>query len=256
MTDLSYTDKYRIAGIVFSLIFHVALGVLFYSVHLHKRVVIPEFAEMVMPGAVVAESGTENTEENAGEEKSIVKNLLPENIELPEKMELREDDKLTRFHKKKDVEDMKRKTSSLKQVETPALKKSKIIGTEPLFTGKASPSFGFSKPTLKPAGDISGAGAEVEKIYSIEWEGELKREILYEVMPDIKNIDAREAEIKLIFKVEPDGTVSEVTPLQKGGNIQLENASMEALKRWKFNPVNVLNGNAQQGVISFKFLAK
>ena len=256
MNTAILSNKSRILGITVSLVFHIVLGVLFYFAHVHKRVIIPEFAEMVMPsGYTIPITGELEQEASAAEEQ--IKSMLPENIELPEKMELKDDERLTQTESRKNVEDLKPVTPSRQKIETPALQQGKIAQEEPVFTEKRSADFGFSKPTLKPAEELSGAGTDVEKVYSIEWEGDFKREILYEKLPDISNINAQEAEIKLIFFVEPDGSVSTVQPLQKGGMIQLENAAMEALKKWRFNPVSVNGGSTQQkGVISFKFISR
>ena len=253
MNSTILSNKPRILGITVSVIFHVLLGVIFFYAHVHKRVIIPEFAEMVMPsGYAQPVSGEYEQETTSAEDK--IKSMLPENIELPEKMELKEDDRLTHTQQRKNVEDLKPVTPSRQKIEAPALKAGKVTEEEPVFTEKRSADFGFSKPSLKPAETLSGAGTDVEKVYSIEWEGDFKREILYEKLPDVSNINAREAEIKLIFFVEADGSVSTVQPLQKGGMIQLENAAMEALKKWRFNPVS--DAQQQKGVISFKFISR
>ncbi|MCK5078234.1 MAG: hypothetical protein KAR38_17765, partial [Calditrichia bacterium] len=198
------SNKSRIYGISISIIFHLIVGIIFYYVHMHKRVIIPEFAEMVMPSGYV-QPVTGEYEDAAAASSEKIKNMLPENIELPEKMELKEDDRLNHSQQRKNVEDLKPVIPSRQKIETPVLKSGKIIQEEPVFTEKRSADFGFSKPTLKPADELSGAGTDVEKVYSIEWEGDFKREILYEKLPDISNINAQEAEIKLIFFVEADG---------------------------------------------------
>ena len=63
-----------------------------------------------------------------------------------------------------------------------------------------------------------------------------KREVMYKPtrLPEV-HIDV-EVDIRLKFWVLPDGTVSEVIPLQRG-DVRLERAVIEYLRNWRFTPV-------------------
>lgn len=83
----------------------------------------------------------------------------------------------------------------------------------------------------------------------IDWGGGGNRVALVKKKPPFPN-GAQPATIRIQFRVRPDGTVGRMMPLQKA-DPRLEQAAMDALRLWKFNPIH---GNTEMvGVIPFQF---
>ena len=70
----------------------------------------------------------------------------------------------------------------------------------------------------------------------IEWGGGGNRTVLYKTLPKFPDGVKTSAKIKLRFTVNPDGTVGKIFPLQKA-DPKLEEAAMEALRKWRFNTI-------------------
>jgi TonB family protein len=71
----------------------------------------------------------------------------------------------------------------------------------------------------------------------IDWGGGGNRWIVGEkVLPKFPADVNVSATIKLRFEVSPDGTVTKITPIQRA-DPRLEKAAIEALKKWRFNPI-------------------
>lgn len=96
-----------------------------------------------------------------------------------------------------------------------------------------------------------GTGAEEERTAPYQLEGLEDRILLRELLPNYA--EKVNATIKMRIVVDPKGTVLGTTPLQKA-NPQLEAAVMQALRRWRFNPLqpNVPQEN-QVGIVTFRF---
>jgi len=84
----------------------------------------------------------------------------------------------------------------------------------------------------------------------IDWGGGGNRIVLNKVMPTFPS-GVRNTEVKLKFRVRPDGTVSFVLPVRRGGDPAADQAAMNAMRRWKFNKLN--KDIEMEGTITFKF---
>ena len=97
----------------------------------------------------------------------------------------------------------------------------------------------------------SGTGAEEKKSSPYQLEGLEDRTLLREVLP--RYAEKVNAIIQMRISVDTRGQVVRIIPLRKS-NPELEQAVMEALQRWRFDP---LNPNAPQelqtGVVTFRF---
>lgn len=82
----------------------------------------------------------------------------------------------------------------------------------------------------------SGKGAGLG-FGDIDWGGGGNRTVLYKTLPKFPDGVKTSAKIKLRFTVNPDGTVGRIFPLQKA-DPKLEEAAMEALRKWRFNSIN------------------
>ena len=71
----------------------------------------------------------------------------------------------------------------------------------------------------------------------IEWGGGGNRTVLVKKVPAFPPGVDKSARIKIRFTVLPDGTVSRMVPLQKA-DPRLEKAAMDALRQWRFNPLD------------------
>ncbi|MEN8193002.1 MAG: TonB family protein [Bacteroidota bacterium] len=98
-------------------------------------------------------------------------------------------------------------------------------------TGEGTGKFGF---------DIDFGGKGMRKIYS------------YTLPPYPKGV-SKEIDVKLRFTIMPDGTVGRIFPLIKA-DTRLENAAINSLRQWRFEPLP--KGQKQAGqtvVITFPF---
>jgi TonB family protein len=84
----------------------------------------------------------------------------------------------------------------------------------------------------------------------IQWGGGGNRTVLYKKLPEFPDGVNMSAQIRIRFKVLADGTVSSMMPLQKG-DPALEQAAMEALRQWRFNPLE--EDKEMVGIITFTF---
>lgn len=86
---------------------------------------------------------------------------------------------------------------------------------------------------LGNSGKGKGAG---DGFGDIDWGGGGNRIVLHKPLPKFPNGVKTSGQIILRFKVLPDGTVTSVVPIQKA-DPELEQAAIEALKKWRFNPL-------------------
>jgi protein TonB len=100
-----------------------------------------------------------------------------------------------------------------------------------------------------------GTGGETDLPFKIEGEAS-QRSILHKVIPQYPPGLQNEAIIKVQFTVLPDGSVGKMVPVIKG-NTTLESITLNALRQWRFNP---LQSNAPQreveGIITFRYILK
>lgn len=90
--------------------------------------------------------------------------------------------------------------------------------------------------------------------YDIQWGGKGKRKIYKYYIPPYPDGVQVEANVKLRFTILPDGSVTKITPLVKSHPV-LESVSINALARWKFEPLE--NDDYEQTVtIIFPFRLK
>lgn len=108
----------------------------------------------------------------------------------------------------------------------------KINGTDNKSVGKPDGS-DIAGTGLRDRGTGRGAG---DGFGDIDWGGGGNRVLLSKKLPKFPKSVKSNARIELRFKVLPDGTVSQVIPLQKA-DPALEQAAINAIKQWRFNPL-------------------
>lgn len=100
---------------------------------------------------------------------------------------------------------------------------------------------------LGMAGTGRGAG---EGYGNIDWGGGGNRTVTEKVLPEFPP-GTRNTQVKLRFRVRPDGTVSFVMPVRKGGDPAADAAASRALRRWRFN--KLASNEEMEGTITFVF---
>ena len=84
----------------------------------------------------------------------------------------------------------------------------------------------------------------------IDWGGGGNRIVLHKVKPRFPP-GTMNTEVKLRFRVRPDGTVSMVLPVRRGGDPAADAAAMQAMRQWRFNKLG--DDREMEGTITFVF---
>lgn len=95
-----------------------------------------------------------------------------------------------------------------------------------------------------------GGGSGKGSGFSIEWGGGGNRAVIYKVLPQYPRGYNVAGKIRLRFIVLPDGSVSNIIPIQRSDPV-LERAAIEALRQWRFNPLPT--PTEMVGIITFTF---
>jgi protein TonB len=105
------------------------------------------------------------------------------------------------------------------------------------------------KPSIAPS---PMQGEQTQQPYTIEGEA-AKRTVIEQEIPQYPPNLQKEAVVRIRFTVLPDGYIGQMIPVQKGEPV-LEEITMKALRKWRFNPLppDVEQANAQ-GVITFRY---
>jgi TonB family protein len=84
----------------------------------------------------------------------------------------------------------------------------------------------------------------------VDWGGGGNRIALKKVEPKFP-AGAMSTRVKLRFRVQPDGSVSRVLPVQRSGDPAVDDAAMKALYQWRFN--RLTTQQEMEGVITIVF---
>lgn len=94
-----------------------------------------------------------------------------------------------------------------------------------------------------------------DEMFSINWEGQQRVKTSGD-LPKFPSGVNRAATVTLTFEVAPDGVVSFASPTTKGVP-ELEQVSIEALRKWRFNVLDLSMPQVKQrGEITFVFTLK
>jgi len=121
--------------------------------------------------------------------------------------------------------------------------------------GSSSRDIGLSDGSIEGSGlGSKGRGLGLgDGFGDIEWGGGGNRIVLSKKPPRFPSGVNISGEIKLQFRVRPDGTISKVVVLKKT-DPALENAAIEALRQWRFNSIK--DTVDMEGIIPFRFKLK
>lgn len=110
---------------------------------------------------------------------------------------------------------------------------------------------GLPQGVAGQSGSLPGTGLPTE--YAIEWSGGGTRRMISGDIPKYPEGVRVSAQIRVNAVVTPAGLVRSVVPVQKGNRL-LEDAAMNAVRDWKFEPLPIsLPQLDQQAVITFQF---
>ena len=98
------------------------------------------------------------------------------------------------------------------------------------------------------AGTGNGPGSGLG--FGLDWGGGGNRIVLNKVLPVYPPGVNKNAQIRMRFRVQPDGSVGLMIPTQKG-DPRMEEAVYKALRQWRFNATP--GKDPQQGEITFSF---
>jgi TonB family protein len=84
----------------------------------------------------------------------------------------------------------------------------------------------------------------------IDWGGGGNRIVLNKVLPTFPP-GTLNTQVKIRFRVLPDGTVAMAWPVRRGGNPAVDQAAVQAMRRWRFNPLS--SQTDMEGTITFVF---
>jgi TonB family protein len=115
----------------------------------------------------------------------------------------------------------------------------------------ATSSTGLGRDNItEPSGSTNVGKAAAN--YTIQWKDGGSRSKISGSLPKLESL-SKQVQIKLKIVVKPDGTITQITPLQKG-DYKLENAAIQAIKNWKFEPLRSdLSQIDQSGIVTFLF---
>lgn len=243
---------------------HVLLVLLFLLIHINFRPVIEEFTEVTFAGGWVAPSReiSSPTEAEPLDEAPTTEEIsqsLPENIELPERRQLKLNEEEIIEKVQPEPEKLISPGNIVKKAPTtaPPLPKTQEIG--PTFTRKEKElEKGLFRKQLdeKLLEGTQKVEIKTDRNFEIDWEGEIKREIYQKRLPEFPPDVQREATIKIQFSVLPNGLVGSAVLLRKG-DTKLENLTLESFKTWRFNPLPAyVEQVPQTGIITFHFKLK
>jgi len=233
-------------SLLISLLFHSTLLLVFLWIKVVPQIELPSAVEVSFSSPQVAKGEVSPAPILPGKKPKGGKVGGGELVRLPKRrMEERELPLLPLSQRGKLTPELKGKGEipRLRQEEgkealSPGLGEKELLAPGPLERGEKG------IPPLAPVG--KGAG----QTYKIEGPA-AQRTILFQVLPKYPRGLGKEAKIKVSFSVLPDGSVGMVMPLQKGEPL-LEDLTLNALQRWRFNPLPPQEPQIEQrGIITF-----
>lgn len=255
----------KVVSVSGTILIHLLLLLFFFLLHIQFKPLVEEFTEVTLAGGFQAPPMEKyvppmnvREEENVPTEQELPQSL-PEEIDLPERrqLELNEDEIVQKVQP--EIEKIVTPGTAVKKITPPAPRLPKTEQQSTTFTRREKQmEKGLFRKQLqeKLLKGTQKVTINVDRQFEIDWEGEIKREIYQQRVPEFPPDVQREATIKIQFTVLPNGLVGSAILLQKG-DTRLENLTLEAFKTWRFNPLpKYVEQVAQTGVITFHFKLK
>ena len=233
-----------------SVVFHAAVIILLFFIHLRSQFAVPEFVEMSWGGMTSAagamnvsprtlDASPQRTAQTSDEDNIALPerraSAFPEDaINLPSSKKTVNPDVLPNFSSAKKIAGDERKTSAA----------TSATGSKEL-TGDVSGGSGGAG-VAAPYGGAGGSGEGIS--YGIQWSGGGTRRLEHGPLPAYPPGVNTEAQIKLKLVVMPGGGVRSAQPMQRG-EPRLENAALKAVRMWKFDALQSAQPAVDQSCI-------
>lgn len=250
------TDRF---ALIVSLALHVlfALGLLMIKFEL-KITPVQHLIEVVNYGVKKPVENASNLQEKRGLEQPRSNKIqgtksanAPEKINLPKSSSISDEevflpaDKVTAFSDLQETDISGNSHLPVRSgLKSPALNASETENNSEKASVKADKDFLADLRKRITANDGSNGG------YSLSGEI-INRKILNQIIPDYPAGLQQNSEVEILFEVNPDGSVRDNVIITKKGGPQLDQVSLEAIKKWKFNPIT--GEHIQSGTIKFKY---
>jgi TonB family protein len=117
-------------------------------------------------------------------------------------------------------------------------------GANPEGTGVGN---GWGNGSGNGNGNGNGEGNGVGDGYSIDFGGRIRKIYSY-IIPDYPDGVSKQADVRLRFNIMADGTVGRISTLTKVDG-KLENAAINSLRLWRFEPLSPGQNQVEQTVI-------
>ncbi|GAB4370128.1 MAG: hypothetical protein Kow0042_12200 [Calditrichia bacterium] len=255
----------KVVSVSGTILIHLLLLLIFFLVQIEFKPLIEEFTEVTLAGGFQAPplERLPQPPPIPGEETPTLNDQfrqnLPEEIELPERRQLQ-------LNEEELIEKLQ---PEIEKIVTPGnVVKKQPTETRPLpRTTEQSPTFARKEKQMekglfrkqldeKLLEGTQRVNINIDRQFEIDWEGEIKREIYQQRLPEFPPDVQREATIKIEFTVLPNGLVGSAIIVQKG-DTRLENLTLESFKTWRFNPLpEYVEQVPQKGIITFHFKLK
>lgn len=247
-------------GWIASVIFHAAVIIALFFVHLRTQMDMPEFVDMSW-GAPASASGALNVSARAlaASQPRAARSQEEDNIELPKRSpSMFPEEAINMSSSKKTVNPdalpnymPSNKMSGAEQKSSASLPESQGRDVKAPAAGREGGA-GVASPYGAGTGTSGGQGVS----YGIQWSGGGTRRLESGRLPSYPPGVNREAQIKLKLVVSPSGAVKSAQPLQKG-ETRLENAALKAVQLWKFDPLQSSQPSVDQTcIVTFNFRLK
>lgn len=201
----------------FSFIFHVLILLLFLLITINLEYPPREYVELTFGS--LGEIGSSGAEGKKIEEVEEI--LTP-----VEKMET-----LDKSKDVKEIELPKAKNTENENVITPADKSRE----ESLVSSTQNAVDPNAVMTSEAQGNLSKGEGSFG--FDIDWGGKGKRQIWSYPLPKYPSGVYKEIDIKIMFTIKPDGSVGAARLLNKA-DTKLENAALNSLRQWRFEPLS------------------
>ncbi|MBW7887162.1 MAG: energy transducer TonB [Bacteroidetes bacterium] len=253
--------EYR-TGWIASICFHILLGITLYFSAVHQYVIEPQFVEMTWGSITSTElpipevPPTENSPRVSGQQEQQSDN----SVTLPTRRFIDMSNEAISVQSKSktitaDAPTLQNTGKSAASEDRRSAYSSTGTGTKENALGKSPGTTDAQVATPFGSGADAGALGSTPS-FSMVWAGGGNRKLTSGDMPVYPKGVNVEAQIKLRVVVLPNGTVRSVQPAQKG-ETRLENASIEKVRLWKFEPLLSAQPQVEQiCTITFNFRLK
>jgi outer membrane biosynthesis protein TonB len=153
------------------------------------------------------------------------------------------------------IQKTENKVPEVKEVELPTSKTTStdniinpVDKTKEIKKEKTEEKTDQGNSNTKGTGQGSMGQGEGGAGFDIQWGGNGTRKIYSYIIPDYPEGVNKEIDIRLKFTIKPDGTVGSIFLLTKA-DTRLENAAINSLWQWRFEPLSANQGQGDQSAI-------